>query len=196
MDLKVIQFRSYSKKYNWLSNFYPFVKNKEFEGSDKDSYKGFLIRGHLYKSVEHFYQSEKFEKIGDRQYADIIRNCNTAIEAKKMGGKGKYLEYNDKKVNFEYYIKNGKRIRTKISLKRDIDDKFTKLFGLETKKQIMLEGLRAKFIQDEYLKKLLIDTGDTKLEEIGRFKGELWTNKGLNLLGDLLAIVRQELNNV
>jgi predicted NAD-dependent protein-ADP-ribosyltransferase YbiA (DUF1768 family) len=93
-------------------------------------------------------------------------------------------------------MKNGKRMKTRISLKRDIDEKFKKLFTLEIKKNIMLEGLRAKFNQDESLKKLLIETGDKKLEEIGRFNGELWTNKGLNLLGDLLAIVRSELKYI
>lgn len=191
-DLKVIKFRSFSKNFYWLSNFYPFVK---FEHKELN-YKGFAIRGHLYKSVEHFYQSEKFEMIGDPEYAVIIRNCNNAIEAKKLGGKGKYLEYIDKKTNFSFYMKNGKRMKTKISLKRDIDEKFKKLFTLEIKKNIMLEGLRAKFNQDESLKKLLIETGDKKLEEIGRFNGELWTNKGLNLLGDLLAIVRSELKYI
>lgn len=189
MVIETIKFRSFSKNYCWLSNFYPYVNtDKEFD------YKGFIIRGVLYKTVEHFYQSEKFEKIGDPEYAIIIRNCNTAIEAKKMGGKGKYLEYIDQKTNFDYYRKHGKRIKTKISLKRDIDDKFRQLFTLKIKKQVMLEGLTAKFKQDESLKKLLIDTGDKRLEEIGRFKGEIWTNKGLNLLGDLLVIVRNDLN--
>lgn len=72
-----------------------------------------VIRGVLYKTVEHFYQSEKFEKIGDPEYAIIIRNCNTAIEAKKWVVKVNIWNISTKKTNYDYYRKHGKRIKNK-----------------------------------------------------------------------------------
>ena len=58
---------------------------------------------------------------------------------------------------------------------------------------VMKQGLLLKFRQNEKLKEALIGTNDAVLEERGRFKGEYWTNKGLNRLGELLMEVREDL---
>jgi predicted NAD-dependent protein-ADP-ribosyltransferase YbiA (DUF1768 family) len=59
--------------------------------------------------------------------------------------------------------------------------------------EIMREGLRLKFSQNLEMKETLLATRDAKLEEIGRFEGEYWTNKGQNRLGQLLMELRDEL---
>lgn len=77
------------------------------------------------------------------------------------------------------------------------------------REQIVYAGLKAKFSDDEWLKKQLLDTGDAILAEcavhdrvwgIGlsmkdpnRFNLDKW--RGLNLLGYLLMMLREELRN-
>lgn len=185
---EVIRFRSFCQKYCWLSNFYPFVKTEQII-----DYKGFEVNGNIYKSIEHFYQSKKFETIGDYTYSCIVRNSETAQKAKKLGGKGSYLDYIDRKVNYMFHQKSGRRVQTKKNLKEEIDTKFKNLFTLQVKKEIMLTALRAKFTSDSNLSTLLLSTGNKRIEEIGRFPTEIWTNQGLNLLGDLLVVVRSEI---
>lgn len=75
---------------------------------------------------------------------------------------------------------------------------------------IMLDGLRAKFKQDPYLKQLLLDTGSNKIGESSEydhywgtglsmrhchaFRPAFW--QGKNRLGELLMQVREELRKV
>ena len=66
--------------------------------------------------------------------------------------------------------------------------------GEFNKDETMREGLRLKFTQNEELKNKLLSTKNARLEEIGRFKGEYWTNKEQNRLGELLMDLRDELS--
>lgn len=66
------------------------------------------------------------------------------------------------------------------------------------KDQIMLEALRAKFSQNEELKKILLNTGDAVLVEHTRndkYWGDGGDGSGQNMLGKLLMEVREELRN-
>lgn len=62
----------------------------------------------------------------------------------------------------------------------------------------MYEICRAKFTQNEYLKYLLLETGDAELEEGNTWGDRLWgtvDGKGENRLGKILMKVREELRN-
>ena len=66
------------------------------------------------------------------------------------------------------------------------------------KKQIMLKALRAKFIQDEQLRQLLLDTKDVDLVEHTRndsYWGDGGDGSGQNQLGKLLMQVRKEIKD-
>lgn len=59
----------------------------------------------------------------------------------------------------------------------------------------MLKVLRAKFSQCEYLKELLLSTGDKYIEETNWWKDTYWgvcDRIGYNKLGQILMLVRQE----
>lgn len=60
------------------------------------------------------------------------------------------------------------------------------------KVKIMYEGLKAKFSQNENLKKKLLDTGDAILHEDSP-SDMFWGKKGKDMLGKLLMEVRDEL---
>ena len=65
----------------------------------------------------------------------------------------------------------------------------------QVKDDVMLKALRAKFTQHNDLKKLLLDTGDSRLVEYTKndsYWAE-WEGAGLNKLGTLLMKVRSEL---
>ena len=66
----------------------------------------------------------------------------------------------------------------------------------EVKDDIMLEALRAKFSQNEELKKILLDTGDSLLVEHtanDKYWGDGGDGSGKNMLGKLLMQVREEI---
>ena len=67
-----------------------------------------------------------------------------------------------------------------------------------TKDDIMREALRAKFTQNEELKKILLDTGDAELVEHttnDSYWGDGGDGSGKNMLGKLLMELRDELKN-
>jgi predicted NAD-dependent protein-ADP-ribosyltransferase YbiA (DUF1768 family) len=85
-----------------------------------------------------------------------------------------------------------KRVRTKVSIQREFECKLEEKWGMDVQKSVMRTGLRYKFSEGD-LRERLLCTGDDRLEEIGRFRTEIWTNKGDNILGNLLMEVREEL---
>ena len=68
----------------------------------------------------------------------------------------------------------------------------------KVKDDIMREALRAKFTQNEELKKILLETGDALLVEHTRndsYWGDGGDGSGKNMLGKLLMELREELKN-
>lgn len=68
----------------------------------------------------------------------------------------------------------------------------------EIKDDIMREALRAKFTQNDELKKILLETGDAELVEHtanDRYWGDGGDGSGKNMLGKLLMELRDELKN-
>lgn len=68
----------------------------------------------------------------------------------------------------------------------------------EIKYDRMLKVLRAKFTQYEYLKDLLLSTGDKYIEETNWWKDTYWgvcDGHGQNNLGKILMLIRFELRN-
>lgn len=66
------------------------------------------------------------------------------------------------------------------------------------KDDIMREALRAKFTQNDELKKILLETGDAELVEHmanDRYWGDGGDGSGRNMLGRLLMELREELKN-
>ena len=60
----------------------------------------------------------------------------------------------------------------------------------------MLKALRAKFTQDEELKKMLFETGESKLIEHtknDKFWGDAGNGTGKNMLGKLLMKLRSQI---
>jgi len=68
----------------------------------------------------------------------------------------------------------------------------------EIKDDIMRKVLRAKFTQNEALKRTLLSTGEREIIELSPWD-EYWgcgkKNKGLNMLGKLLMDLREKLKN-
>ena len=106
----------------------------------------FELDGKKWKSVEHFYQGSKFKENNYDFYRQFSLDSKSELSedstlAKAAGGKtGKY---------------NGKQIRDK---KIEMDPNFDKI-----KKEIMVTGQNAKFLQNPILKDLLIKTKNAKL---------------------------------
>ena len=68
----------------------------------------------------------------------------------------------------------------------------------DVKDDIMYDVIKAKFTQNEYIKKQLLDTGDEELVEGNTWNDTYWgvdirTGKGKNKLGKLLMKLRTEL---
>ena len=123
------------------------------------------INGKYYASVEHVYQAYKAT---NEENHKLIQMQTSPRMAKKIGGE--------------------------IELRNDWKD---------IQYDLMLKLVRKKF-ENEYLKGKLIETGDEYLEEGNVWHDQLWGNcicekhkntKGKNWLGEILMIVRRELND-
>lgn len=99
----------------------------------------------------------------------------------------KTLNLNDRK-SFQVIraASEAKRVGRQVSLRPDWD---------EIRESVMLQCLRSKF-SDEYLRKMLIATGDKILEEGNNHGDKFWgtvNGQGDNHLGKLLMKVREEI---
>jgi ribA/ribD-fused uncharacterized protein len=133
------------KRYDFLSNFYP---------------SKFTENGIEYKTVEHYYQSQKFD---DPEIKHLVVSAKTPSKAKSLGNKNRInpLEWEEKKD------------------------------------QVMCNGIRMKFIQNEDLKASLLSTHNKKLVEFSR-RDKYWggsAKESKNKLGELLMQLRDELKN-
>lgn len=144
----------------------------EFYGANKPN--GFLsnfyvapieITGKTYQTTEHYYQAQKAAKSSDRER---IRTAPTPHDAANIG-------------------------RRQIELRPDWE---TIKYG------VMLVALTAKFTQHPSLAAQLLGTGDAYLVEhtVGSVRPDpVWgdgkAGEGMNWLGKLLMLVRDELRN-
>ena len=131
-------------------------------------------KGIVYPTNEHFYVAMK---INDPQVID-----------------GKNLEVNDAREYIATIPTAGqvKRVGRTLSVRKDWDD---------IKIKVMQYGVRQKFKKSESLKEMLLSTGDEELVEgnywhdnfFGSCTCEKCGNKGLNHLGEILMMVRDEI---
>ena len=137
-----INFWSAREEYGWLSNFW---------------ISEFKIGAYTYKSVEHYYQSEKANTMALKTWISMAPSPFYAMRA-------------------------GMSIR-----KQDMDR-----YWNDNKVDIMLKGIRAKFWQNEDLKKKLLATGNSPIHEAGD-RDTFWGGRGRDMLGKLLVQVREEI---
>lgn len=160
----IIKFYEPKNPYGELSNFY---KHKNL----------LQINNKTYKTVEHYFQSQKFENI-DEDYAELIRTSNTPRIAKLLAHQVKQYQY-------PWQIKIGEKMRFDISIRPDWEI---------VKDDVMYTGLFAKFSQDKHCMAVLSGTENASLIESST-KDEYWgcgsNGMGLNRLGKLLEIIRE-----
>jgi len=117
-----------------------------FSFDDKDQHKflscyydsPFTVRGKLYKTVQHYYQSQKFIQEDMKSIREEIENANTPFEAKKI---------------------------SKRSVRKVKDASYWKEWRDERRMDVMRRGIKEKFGQHSDLKKKLIETEDKELIE-------------------------------
>jgi len=102
----------------------------------------FTVRGKLYKTIQHYYQAQKFIGEEYKEFAEKIINSKNAFEAKKLA-----LEFS-KKITDEAYWKE---------------------WDSERKVDAMRRAIKEKFEQHPELKKKLIETGNCDLIEFENF---------------------------
>ncbi len=170
-----IEFYSKKKPYYEFSNYYGAHIDKKYK---------LTVDGVNWLTTEHYYQSMKFD---NAEYIKLIRECSTPYKAYCLGKiKKPRFNWKHKPDGISMYDIIDK-YKSKVTIIRGWDAKI--------KCKIMLKVLRAKFGQNEHLKKLLLDTGNRTLIESsprdsywGRYNGN-----GINMLGKLLMKVRKEL---
>ena len=182
MEDKYIKFYSEAKEpYNKLSNFH-YIK------------EGIKYNGLIYPSVEHAYQSTKFNNEKDK--------IDFTINGKYGTIKGFKLLYKEneweKKKN--YWMKKGNiGILAKIGWKKYLPSHYT---GIKLSKNEWMKILRQKYKIKEY-RDLLLSTKGKIIYEFQRGKcneysahinknGEL---EGKNTLGNMLMEIREEILN-
>lgn len=109
------------------------------------------------------------------------RNNEAAFQAMKCKDISKRIEFSD--LNPSAAKKKGRRVE----LREDWE---------EVKTNIMYEIVKAKFYQSIVLKELLLQTGNTYLEEGNTWGDRVWgtvNGQGENRLGKILMEVRREL---
>ena len=170
-----IYFFGHTGPYGFLSNFYPAI----FEDED----------GETFVSSEQYFMWRKATFFEDEEMADKILEEVTIDDFDELSTDGK--KWKDKMMRVK---KLGKNVRG-----------FDEVSWKEERESAMLDGLKLKFDQNKHLNDNLINTGNKKLAEaspydkiwgIGISKnqaeaGEKW--QGQNLLGNLLEIVRADL---
>lgn len=109
------------------------------------------------------------------------QNNEAAFQAQKC------IRYEDKKRFSTLNPSEAKHLGRKVSLRSDWES---------VKVTLMREIVRAKFDQNDEIKTLLLNTGDTYLEEGNTWGDKIWgtvNGQGRNLLGQILMEVREEI---
>lgn len=166
-DTQVLFYNS-TRLYHEFSNFY---------------LSKITIDGIEYPTVEHYYQSMKYQN--HPQYQELIRTQNTP-------GKAFYLGRRIKRYQYKWMLILNDLIDGNSSI---IDPEWLKEDN-KLKIKVMLTGLREKFSQNPKLKELLLSTGVKKIHEDSP-RDSYWglgkDSKGDSMLGILLMQIRDEL---
>lgn len=162
-----------------------------------------IINGFTYFSVEHYFQSEKFNYNSDnleytKEYYELIKNTDCSMKVKNLGTqtinkRGEHWYINKDK---KYLGKVNEQIRKYKDLGVIIRPEWNNI-----RNNIMYDGLYAKFTQHKDLKDLLLSTGEFKLIESSPYEsywgvaGVGYETENNNWLGKLLMVLREELKN-
>ena len=168
-----INFYNINDEYGEFSNFY---------------ISPFTIGYETYKSVEHAFQSEKFT---DDIYKRIIIDTNTSAMAAFLGRQKINRRFNWQSklsdiILIEEYKQHG------VILREDWED---------SKVEVMMKFLRAKFIQNQECRELLLSTGIHRNLVEYTTRDKFWgnggeKNDGKNMLGICLMKIRKELRHL
>ena len=114
----------------------------------------------------------------------VFTNSEAAFQSAKC------INYEDRKKFIDLNPSDAKKIGRKVSLRYDWE---------KVKYQIMHDVVYNKFYYNKDLTKLLLDTGNTYLEEDNTWHDTEWgvcNGIGKNYLGKILMQVREELKNI
>lgn len=171
----------------WVRFYGP--KNEYFEFSNFYVHKPpLIIDGEKYKTVEHYFQSQKYvDDVADNiEYMNLIKNQNTAGQAKMLANPIKKARW--------AWEKKLKEIRG------EYEDRiyFDPAEWNKKRDNVMLKALYAKFTQDNHCKKKLLSTEDSILSEHTP-RDHYWGSGGdlnkIGRLGELLMEVREQIKN-
>lgn len=145
-----------------------------------------VIDGKEYKSVEHYYQSQKFHGTNEN-YEEKVRQAVTPHQSKVLGTM--------------YVSKNGYAWR--MALNPTIQEALNQGVKIRSdwesvKEDVMMKALRVKFSTYPKYAHLLLSTGDKTIEEnspIDSIWGIGQDGLGMNKLGNLLMKLRTELKD-
>lgn len=175
--MTLIKFYSLKEEYGQFGNFYyaPFIDSK----------------GSRWETTEAYYQAHKFEHIPS--YFHLIRFADTPRKAFLLGRMDASNEIVGNEAVYE-----GSKYTVNAEILRHAHFRIREDWNL-IKLSIMYEALTYKFTQHEYLKRLLLNTGDAELQEdspVDSYWGIGRDGKGENWLGHLLMTLRTELRSM
>ena len=173
-----IKFYDVKDKYGEFSNFYE---------------SRIVIDGITYKTVEHYFQSQKFTHNPD--YMKLIIDSDTPMKCKLLASQKPYF----RGAKWRHITKTGVLINDTIKKYNEEGLKIREDWE-KVKDNIMYEGIKAKFTQNKNLFKLLKETEGKMLYE-HTTKDKYWGDgggegKGKNMLGKLLMRFRDQENEV
>lgn len=181
VKMQYIKFYTNNTDYFEFSNYY----KAEFTLDDIE-----------YVSTEQYYQSQKFYEPTNEitmEYYKLILETDSPQKAKDLGGQ------NINKYGENWLINKKNKDLGKVS---DAIRKY-KLLGIKIREdwesvkiQVMTRCIFAKFNQNDYLKQLLLNTGDAIIIEDSP-RDSFWgaARNGKNMLGVLLMELRSKLNS-
>lgn len=165
----VIRFHTKNDPYFEFSNFYECPM---------------IIDGNTYKTVEHYFQCQKYNKdLGKNlEFMILIKGQNTPGQAKMLANPIK------KTVVYEW---EKKLKSTREKYEKDLH--FSPKEWDAQRDDVMKLALIAKFTQNEHCKKLLLSTEDKIISEYSKWDhywGNGGDNKKIGRLGQLIMSVR------
>eukprot|EP01039_Chlorochromonas_danica_P005974 gene5974-6578_t len=180
-----IEFYEPTKPNGFLSNYYC--------GQEAYSHHQFqlTIEDRSWKTVEHYFQAQKFIYEGcsekSLEYANVIANASTPNIARELASQK---------------IKGGYPWRTRLN---PIIEEYHKTHGVhlrpdweDVKDKVMYEAVYQKFLQNTWLRDLLIDTKEKMLTEHtlrDKYWGDGGNGTGKKNLGEILMQVRSILRS-